>query len=146
MSVKGIFKNLEVSTFEVAYGVLLGAAVTAMLGYQAFAYDHSDYTVDFDLRLVIFVAHVACLLYVIGDALYFNGVVPLWAHLTIGTGIFATLGQVAVFTVATTTETQALALATLAVQCVANALMLAFIIADLRLAINYGSKGYGSLS
>ena len=115
MVVKNIFENYPVSSFEVAYGLLLGTAVTAMLGYQAFAYEHSDYTVDFDLRLVVFVAHVACLVFVTGAAVKFNGVKAVWAHLTIGSGIFATL----------------------AVQSAANALMLAFIIADLRLHHEY---------
>ena len=140
MVVETIFENYPVSSFEVAYGLLLGTAVTAMLGYQAFAYEHSDYTVDFDLRLVVFVAHVACLVFVTGDAVKFNGVKAVWAHFTIGSGIFATLGQIAVLAFATTAETQALALATLALQSFADALMLAFIIADLRRA-----KGYGSL-
>tara|TARA_Y100000592_G_scaffold59002_1_gene92375 strand:+ start:388 stop:810 length:423 start_codon:yes stop_codon:yes gene_type:complete len=140
MAVKEIFAQAQPSKFEVAYGLLLGMAVTAMLGYQAFAYEHSDYTVDFDLRLVIFVAHVACLVFVTGDAVKFNGLNVVWAHFTIGSGIFATLGQIAVLAFATTAETQALALATLALQSYADALMLAFIIADLRLG-----KGYGSL-
>ena len=141
MAAKYIFKGNPISSSEVAYGLLLGTAVTAMLGYQAFAYERSNYTVEFDLRLVVFVAHVACLVFVIGDAVKFNGVTPLWAHFTIGSGTFATLGQIAVLAFATTAETQAFALATLALQSFADALMLAFIIADLRRAKGYGSIG-----
>ena len=136
-TVAEIFESYAVSNAEVAYGVLLGAAVTAMLGVQAFYYHDTAYETAADLRLVVFVVHVACLGFVLGDALRFNGIKAIWAHLTIGTGIFATLGQIAVVAAAKEYEEEAFALATLGVQSLADALMLAFIIADLR-----ASRGY----
>lgn len=132
----------NVAWYEISYGVLLAALVTAAVTIQAFAADDSRIDAQFvsavpnvaeDVRYVVFGAHVATLAFVLGDAFMFYGKKAFYSHFTIGSGVLATLGQVALVPLAANNTAMVLTIATLALQSYANALMLAIIIADLKL-------------
>lgn len=140
------FKKYDLGYGEVTWGVLLMILVTFALATQAFwdmgAEWHNDgfgtgTWSNHDLRYAVFGVHCATVLFVIGDAFMFNGVKAFYAHFTIGSGLFATLGQVALVAIAANQEAFQLSLIALALQCYANALMLAIIIADLRKEAGY---------
>lgn len=143
------FTRYDLGYGEVAWGVLLALVVTVGLTVQAFFADDVDakwftHTTEnawntSDLRYAVFGVHCATLVFVIGDAVKFNGVEAFYAHFTIGSGLFATLGQVALVALAANHTAFILSLSTLALQCYANALMLAIIIADLRQKAEYKS-------
>ena len=150
-----IFSNYELGFAEAAWGVILAILVTAGLTVQAFFADDVDAVwTDFstmpsinnpwsssDLRYTVFGVHCATLLFVIGDAVRNNGVKAFYAHFTIGSGTFATLAQIPLVPLAFNQTAFILSLSTLALQCYANALMLAIIIADLRKEAGYGPLG-----
>jgi hypothetical protein len=136
------FERYEVAWYETFYGVFLAAVVTTAVSIQAFAaedsrigaeYAPTEYNVAEDVRYIVFAAHVATLVFVLGDLYLFHGKKGFYSHLTIGSGVLATLGQVALVPLAANETAFVMAITTLAVQSYANALMLAFIIADLKL-------------
>ena len=140
------FREYPLGYGEVTWGMLLMILVTLGLATQAFwdmgaVWQHTGIGTDAwnnsDLRYAVFGVHCATILFVIGDAFIFNGVRAFYAHFTIGSGLFATLGQVALVAIAVNQEAFQLSLITLALQCYANALMLAIIIADLRREADY---------
>lgn len=140
------FNRYDLGYGEVVWGVFLLLWVTFALATQAFwdmgAKWHNggigtDAWSNSDLRYTVFGVHCATVLFVIGDAFRFNGVKAFYAHFTIGSGLFATLGQVALVAIAANQEAFQLSLIALALQCYANALMLAFIFADLRRDAGY---------
>jgi hypothetical protein len=143
-----IFSYYELGVVEAAWGVVLAILVTTGLTVQAFFADDVDavyfsnnllsdaWSIN-DLRYTVFGVHCATLLFVIGDAVRNNGVKAFYAHFTIGSGTFATLAQVPLVALAANQTAFILSLSTLALQCYANALMLAIIIADLRKEAEY---------
>lgn len=118
-------------------GLTLGFAVTVLLGFQAFlnpdGADGFGYNGESTLATSIFALHIATLAFVFGEATVYKGERSSYAMLTIGSGATATLAQAALLgRSGAETASENWALAILALQCYANGLMLAIIIADLR--------------
>jgi hypothetical protein len=121
------------STLEVAVGILLLAAVSVLVIIQL---TESDTL----LRILVTAFHFATVGFVGLELKAGNGVVPLIATGTIGSGITATLLQTAIVG---GDPDDALAIALLVLQSFANALQLGIIIADLRKTAGYSTVDDG---
>lgn len=146
------FDGYRVAWWELLWGIILLVFVTSGVTIQAFAADtmgdavwHSPVFSD-DIRMIVFAAHVATLVFVIGEVAYGHGVKAFYGHFTIGSGIFATLSQVSLVAMAANNAAFAASFIVLGLQCFANALMLAIIIADLKLTLKKNTKAYNSIN
>lgn len=137
-----IFANAKLTHFDVLWGIALLVAVWVFLGIQAFQPNSwlsggAKWSSSFEatLRTTIFVVHTVTVVFVAGEAAEYKGMVGRYAQFTIGSGILATLGQTSLVSLAENAVAFQLSFVSLALQVYANALMLGFIIADLRYAI-----------
>jgi len=121
-----VFPFYKPSTPEISLGVALLGVVSVLVITQAAGEDPPA------LATAVVVFHFVTVAFVVID-LFFKGKVAPIAMGTIGSGIVATLFQTAVVGAASDVGMPALLLA---FQCYANALQLAFIIADLRIAVS----------
>lgn len=139
-----VFSKYKVSGLEKAYGLGLAAAVTALLGVQAFLGEKDGGPVktdaERDLCVGIFAVHLITLPFVAYDYFVANGVKGTAASFTIGCGAAATLGQTAAVAVLGGLERSPIPIVTLLLQCLAVSLMLAFIVADIRLHLGYTTR------
>lgn len=139
LSVDEIFPNSTPGSTVAGYGVLLAVLVTVLatvqlpgVGGESFGFPASGETDE--LRMLVFGFHLATVAAVYVETRpSYRGTEPLWSHLVIGSGLVATLAQVAVVAVAAGTLGGAgfqWAFALLALQIYANSLMVALLIAE----------------
>lgn len=127
-----IFPHLKPSRWYGYTGVALALFVTAGVTLQPFAYN-AEADVYFErIATAIFALHLSTLLGVCIEAFYTKGTSPAAGVLTIGSGVLATLLQVALLSRITNQNNLDGSLIILGLQCAANSLMLSFIIGDLR--------------
>lgn len=126
-----VFPNNTPSDLLVIWGLLLAAAVTALLVVQVTdAVEMGD--VVRQRAVAVLVLHLLTLPAVAYDYFRGNGTELGPASLTIGFGIAATLAQTTVAAAVDTPDHWAIPFAAVVAQALANGLMLAFIVGDLR--------------
>lgn len=138
LDVHEIFPKSRPRPFIVGYGVLLAVLVTVFATLQlpgigeSVGFPESDEANE--LRWLVFGFHLATVAAVVVETgPRYRGRNQLWSHLVIGSGLVATLAQVAVVAVAAGTFGGAgfqWAFALLALQIYANSLMVALLIAE----------------
>lgn len=141
--VADIFPRTRPGSGIVSLGLILAVFVTVLVTIQAFspatfkiASSEDASSAAEQLRILVFSFHVATLAAVGVEALPgFRGRMPPWSTVVIGSGALATIAQAAVVAVAAAdaggdVAAFAWAFATLALQCYADAVLLAMLIAE----------------
>lgn len=132
-----LFPKLQPHPLYGWFGLLIAAFVTTGVAIQPFVYTQEPDVYFERLALAIFGLHLSTLLGVGIEAFVTKGRSPAAGMLTIGSGILATLLQVALLNRIRTPANLDASILILALQCIANSLMLSFIIGDLRIASGY---------
>jgi len=131
-----IFPDNPPSDVLVVWGLALAAAVTTLLVLQVTSAVSLGSEVVRNRAVATLVLHLLTLPAVAYDYFRGNGVELAPASLTIGFGIAATLTQTTVAAAVNTPEDWGIPFAAVVAQAMANGLMVAFIVGDLRKAVN----------
>ena len=131
-----VFPDNPPSDVLVIWGLALAAAVTALLVLQVTTVVNLGSEVVRNRAVAVLVLHLLTLPAVAYDYWIGNGVKLAPASLTIGFGIAATLAQTTVAAAVDTPQDWGIPMAAVVAQAMANGLMLAFIVGDLRSAVD----------